>query len=171
MITGRCRTLSRVTGHPTGHGQDTTEADDVLAAAERLGITPDAIRKRIARGQLAGIKRGGRWYALLPAEPDTDTTAGQFRQDGDRTADAAQTGPGQDNESDRTQELIDQLRGEIGFLREANRRQEAIIAAMVQQQRALPAPESDNRQDTDRTTKGQLDRPARLPWWRLWGWA
>jgi hypothetical protein len=39
-------------------------------AAERLGVTTDAIRKRIRRGTLAAHKRGDVWYVVLPAVPD-----------------------------------------------------------------------------------------------------
>lgn len=48
-------------------------------AARILGITPEAIRKRIQRGDMVGEKRGGRWYVRLS---NRDRTALQPGQDG-----------------------------------------------------------------------------------------
>lgn len=166
----------------TGHGQDSPQPIDVLTAAARLGISPDAVRKRIARGQLVGTKRGGRWYALLSVGPDTDTPAGQIGPDTDRTADELRTRPG----PDRRDELVEQLRSEIGFLREENRRKDAIIAALVDRPRLLPAPaadrtrpdsgpDTDSRQTADSwpqdaNLSGQPPRPSLWTtlraWWR-----
>ena len=67
----------------TGPGQDRT-ADrvqdavldylDVPAAAARLGITVEGVRKRIQRGQLRAHKQDGRWYVvLLPRDDIQDT--------------------------------------------------------------------------------------------------
>jgi len=61
-------------------------------AAVRLGISPDAARKRLERGTLRGEKRNGRWQVSL--EPDaaasTDPDAvPDTASDRDRTADAA----------------------------------------------------------------------------------
>lgn len=150
---GRLPYPCRVTGPQTGQGQDhSRESVDMLTAARRLGISPDAVRKRIARGQLPGVQRGKRWYALLPPGPDTDTPDGQIGQDTDRTRPPDQTGPGQDrNQPDRTEELLDQLRGEVSFLREENRRKDAIIAALVEGQRRLTGPDRTAGQDMDRT--------------------
>ena len=44
----------------------------VIEAAERLATTPDAIRARLRRGQLAGEKQGRTWYVFL----DSQATAG-----------------------------------------------------------------------------------------------
>jgi len=40
---------------------------DIAGVAGRMGITPEAIRKRIARGTLQATKRNGRWYVVLDA--------------------------------------------------------------------------------------------------------
>src|SRR5687768_12137791 len=58
-----------------GHdGHDATAAGLVVSvadAAEALGISPGAVRKRIERGQLAGHKDAGQWRVVLDA---TDAT-------------------------------------------------------------------------------------------------
>ena len=38
---------------------------DISTAAVRMGITPKAVRNRIARGTLDGVKQDGRWYVAL----------------------------------------------------------------------------------------------------------
>ena len=41
-------------------------------AAERLGISEDAVRKRLRRGTLAGGKDGKEWYVFLRANETRD---------------------------------------------------------------------------------------------------
>jgi len=57
------------------------ETVDSHQASQRLGITEDAIRKRIARGTLEGYKEDGRWWVQIPAngqsEPEPDRTDGK----------------------------------------------------------------------------------------------
>jgi len=61
------------------------ETVDSHQASQRLGITEDAIRKRIARGTLEGYKEDGRWWVQIPdsgqnnnqSQPETDRTDGK----------------------------------------------------------------------------------------------
>jgi Mg2+ and Co2+ transporter CorA len=83
-------------------------------AARQLGISEDAVRMRIKRGTLSADKEGGRLYVLLDTEPTTD----------------------------RTDELIEELRGRVSSLehqlgqeREANRENRRIIAALTSRSR------------------------------------
>ena len=46
--------------------EDEGETLDVGQAASRLGVSPDAIRKRIRRGTLRGYKVDGEWRVVLP---------------------------------------------------------------------------------------------------------
>jgi chromosome segregation ATPase len=51
-----------------------TEAIDVLEAARRLGVTPDAVRARLRRGTLEGYRdNSGNWRVVLN-DTTTDTT-------------------------------------------------------------------------------------------------
>ena len=43
-------------------------------AAVRLGISPDAARKRLERGTLHGEKRGGRWRVFLGPDAEVRRT-------------------------------------------------------------------------------------------------
>jgi len=57
------------------------DAIDSHQASQRLGITEDAIRKRITRGTLEGYKEDGRWWVQVPnnsqSQPETDRTDGK----------------------------------------------------------------------------------------------
>lgn len=57
--------------------QDTVS---VAEAAAILGVTPDAIRKRLARGTLQGIKHDREWRVLIPDEADTGVSGGVSTQ-------------------------------------------------------------------------------------------
>ncbi len=63
---------------PTADRQDAGSRDSrglsVAAAADRLGLTPDAVRGRLHRGTLAGEKVGTAWRVFLPT---VEATAGQ----------------------------------------------------------------------------------------------
>jgi excisionase family DNA binding protein len=95
---------------PTGHKQDTTKIGVPVAdAAVRLGITHDAVRKKLQRGTLPGEKVGSEWRVFLPAQDaqqDNRQDATEMCQDADRTV----VLPSDD--------LVDQLRSEVSFLRE-----------------------------------------------------
>jgi excisionase family DNA binding protein len=92
----------------TGMSHDTTPTVSVAEAAQRLGITDDAVRARIRRGTLAGEKVGAVWHIHLPtgATPEHEPA----RHD---TTDRRATR--RDPEPDA---LAEQLRSEVGYLRE-----------------------------------------------------
>ena len=48
-------------------------------AAERLGVSEDAVRKRLRRGTLAGGKDGKEWYVLLHVNKTRDETQDETR--------------------------------------------------------------------------------------------
>jgi hypothetical protein len=156
-----CRTLSGVTDPLPYLDLHDREAVDLAEAAVRLGITVDAARKRVARGHIPGIKREGKWYALLPIDrsiSSQDRPAGQYETGHDRSdrqQSADPTGPGP--AADRPDELVAQLRGEIAFLRgeiatlhEANRRKDTIIAALVQRAELPPVNDRSDRSEQSR---------------------
>jgi hypothetical protein len=115
----------------------------IQEAAAKLGIAPEAVRKRLKRGSLEGYKADGRWLVILP-DQDADWTRV------DSVQDAGMTRP--DNGQDATtRELIDALKAEVTFLRreletrteahgEEVRRKDHIIAAFTQRIPELPPP-------------------------------
>ena len=59
-------------------------------AAVRLGISPDAARKRLERGTLHGEKRQGRWIVWLDLDAMLDAGLSE-RSESNRTPDAGRT--------------------------------------------------------------------------------
>ncbi len=102
-----------------GDRQDTPPGDvfTVAEVAARLGVTPDAVRRRLHRGTLVGTKTAaGEWRILLP-----DTTPPGPRPDpvtGDRqdTATTRQDAPPGETETLRGH--VADLRGEVAYLRD-----------------------------------------------------
>ena len=89
-------------------GQDTLELAD---ASTRLGISKEALRKRVQRGTVKGHKVDGRWHVVLPgARPVQDAV-----QDTVMDRDAVNM----KIEIARLTTLVEQLTGERDYLRQA----------------------------------------------------
>jgi len=125
----------------------TTPADamtlSVRDAARVLGTSPEAVRKRLDRGTLHGVKRGRQWVVYLsPADLPSD--AGQ-----DAGADAVvhdNTMPRDPPADAAPDALVTALREEITFLRqtldrqgEELRRRDHLLAAALERIPELPA--------------------------------
>lgn len=168
---------------------------DVADAAARLGITTEAVRKRIQRGILQAEKAGGRWYVLFPV-PDNGTVKEDIHQE-HRTAE-------QDKAFDpATERLITQLEADKAWLQqrvESGEQERAVLERTIagqaqelrelRQQLALPAPRNPDvdrplhregdatasrptpapveEQPTEVLPKYQGQEPRR-PWWKVWG--
>jgi hypothetical protein len=119
-------------------------------AAQHLRISPDAVRKRVSRGQLDSEKTpDGKLYIWL----DTDTPA-QDRDDRDQ--------------------LIEFLHEQLEHEREVNRENRRIIAGLVQRiPPALEEAPSEPRESPETASEsgGRGDAPEeekQRPWWRFW---
>jgi transposase-like protein len=107
-----------------GDGVTDTGRDRVTVqeAARRLGVSEQAVRKRVKRGTLDHEKEeDGRVYVYLAAGVD----------------DGQDEAPNPHNYA-----LISHMRGEIEYLREENRRKDEILAQQAMAMRRLSAPES-----------------------------
>jgi hypothetical protein len=112
----------------------------VPEAAERLGITPDAVRARLHRGTLAGVKEAGAWRVFLPStEPSPSAVPAA-----PTGTEQATTGIQQDTDRHATDALVARLESEIDFLRselaartEENRRKDHLLAAALERLPAL----------------------------------
>jgi hypothetical protein len=148
-------------------GPPPAERVSVPQAADHLGTTVDALRKRVQRGTIPHERgRDGRVWILL------DT--GRPRQDTDQDTDRPQFEP---------DPLISEMRGRIEDLREqleAERQAHAearrIIAGLVERIPAIEAPsetpeayekaeEQQGRGETHSATEGPQEGVQR-PWWR-----
>jgi hypothetical protein len=152
---GENRRTGRTGRDPTANQQRLTVHD----AARRLGVSEDAVRMRVKRGTLSSDKEGGRLHVLLDIEPTPEPT------------------------TDRTGELIEELKGRVHSLeyqldqeREANRENRRIIAALTSRIPAIEAP-SDERESPETVEEEQgrgephSDAPGaqegvQRPWWR-----
>ena len=102
---------------------DSVERLSVTEAAERLGVTRDAIHKRIRMGSIEHEQGAdGRFYVYV----DTSTTAAHTSTDL--------------SIDDRTDLLIAEMQDRIRSLEEANRENRRIIAALTQRIPAIEAP-------------------------------
>jgi hypothetical protein len=138
-------------------------------AAELLGMSRDAVRMRVRRGSLASEKgEDGRVYVFL--EPDQERDHPQAE---DETS------------SSRLEEpLIEELRDQVGYLREQLRREQdahaearRIIAALTARIPEIEAPSEPREAPTEATEQPGRVGPQtplesaqagsqRAPWWR-----
>jgi excisionase family DNA binding protein len=113
----------------------------VAEAAEVLGISPEAVRKRIARGTLEAKKLDGETWTVYLDDVPTDRTT-------DQTEDES-----------HFWKLINDQKQEIERLRQELEREKARVDMLIERiPPQLPAPEQASTEE------------ERLPWWqRLFG--
>jgi hypothetical protein len=113
------------------HPQDVLDRLTVAQAADRLGITQDAVRKRIARGTIRHDKdQEGRIFVYLDTFERESKTNQDSGQDGESNT---VSDTGQDK---YTRSLEDQ----IEFLRQELERKDTIIMSLTQRIPELEAP-------------------------------
>ena len=150
--------------HTTDTRQDRMS---VAAAATYLGVTEDAVRKRIHRGRIRYDKDPDGRYFVYPASLEQDY----------RRPDTTDTG--RDTVHDL---LIQRLDSEVAYLRERlaeaderDREQRRIIAGLTARIPELPSPSSEAPESsvTDAepvqgkgTPPEPQTTPERVPWWR-----
>ena len=125
----------------------------LAAAAAQLGITTDAVRMRVRRGQLVGVRRGGRLYVQLPnSRPNT-------------------TEPETEHGLDTVHALVAELRAEVGRLAAALEREQVGSAELRRLlAAALPALPAATRAETAENGPMDVETAVRLsrPWWAFW---
>lgn len=133
---------------------------NLVDAAEALSTTPEAVRMRAKRGTLESEKRpDGRLYVRV----GTDYTEGEH------------------HEGEPGSALVDQLRSEVEYLREENRRKDSIIMQMAQRlpeieapqhheasEEAAPGPADSSEEVTVEESGAEPESGTqhRRPWWR-----
>jgi len=118
-------------------------------AADVLGLTVDAVRKRVKRGTLEAEKGSdGRLYVFL----DTDQESDPPRSDTDR--------------------LISTLEEQLRLEREAHAEARRLLAAALERIPAIEAPESPETVEEEperaeaRQATVESQEPVQRPWWR-----
>src|SRR5215210_9146212 len=121
---------------------------DVGEAAQELGISTDAVRKRISRGSLRSDRENGHVRVWLDVGK---TEAGREAQvDGEALVEVLQ-------------DHITDLRVQLEAEREARRRADTIIAQLTQANTALAArvPELEAAESYEETAEGAAEEPER----------
>jgi hypothetical protein len=121
-------------------------------AAQELGITPDALRQRIRRGQYQSKKEDGRVYVFL----NLDRTETEHDVQVESNALISEI-----------QARVQLLEQELERAHERDRENRRIIAALTQRIPELEAP-SEPRESPETATE-KVDSPTpeeRGPWWR-----
>ena len=130
----------------------------IQEAARRLGVSEGAVRKRVSRGTLEHHKdEDGRVYVYLDNGVDDGVD---------------------DGVDPNSNALISQLRDEVAYLRDENRRKDEIIMQQAMTMRQLSAAPSQEPSEDVETVEETSDRAeshsatggaqegARRPWWR-----
>ncbi len=131
----------------------TDERLTVAQAADRLGISEDAVRSRVKRGTLRTEREFGTVYVLLGLRSQRPTTD-------QPTTDEPPSDTGQDSKD----ELIAVLREQLAAEREANREnRRLLLAALERPVRELEAGEEKDPPESAEAPETDAQRP---PWWR-----
>lgn len=175
-------TASQAQGYVQSTIQSEPERFTIAQAATLLGTSRDAIRQRIRRGTLRSEKADGKWYVYLAEEPTSEQasgTDGLNREASDHPSRVQSTHP----TDELYRQLIDQLRGEVSFLREELRRKDQLLAGIAQRLPSLepPQPAVERSHEAGGGTATSTDQPSqpappaaaaapdsRRPWWKFW---
>lgn len=161
--------IQDIVQYSPGHGQDDTRQQSstratVHEAANALGVSVDAIRKRIQRGTIPHERHeDGRVYVLL----DKVSTM----QDTSSTQSSTVTDEEEDDSPVRygTEELVESLQDQIGFLRRELERKDAILLRMAERipeleaSTALSEPRDAFETASDGTHKGDVPPEPQEP--------
>ncbi len=136
----------------------------IAEAAARLGISVDAVRKRIQRGKLAGQKTDNGW-TVVSIEPD-------IRPDNVQTP-VPESSALVDDLRDQVAYLRDQLAIERDARADAERRHAAeierrdvLLREALERTPRLPATLPTTPAPTPAEVSPERDTP--MPWWRRW---
>lgn len=155
-------------------------------AAQQLGTTDSAIRKRISRGSLAHEKdEDGKVWVFLPDSPHRDTEGQDSVHPGGQAGQDPHTGIPSGALFEQMQERIAYLERQVEEEREARRRADTLLARMMDRLPELEpprdAPPDTRQEDTGRTETasegaggtparedvGRTEEPtSRRSWWR-----
>jgi DNA-binding transcriptional MerR regulator len=135
-------------------------------AAEIMGVSVEAIRKRVKRGTLHSEKgEDGRRYVYLDDDPDA------AQHHADHAGHAYPQPEGRRHDDPLVEELRDRVRSleeQLGRADERDRENRRIIAALTARIPEIEAPASPEPQGASTEATEQPGRAAERPWWRRW---
>jgi excisionase family DNA binding protein len=149
----------------------------VAEAAERLGISQDAVYKRIKRGTIPWDKdEDGKSVVYIEVangstnepKPSTDESTEHLKTSADT--------PGSSSIDVSVDVLVDELRDRVRFLEEELRRKDTILMSLVQRVPELEAPPEprDAHEEASKDVSGggdevppsNVEEPPRASWWK-----
>ena len=141
----------------------------VPEAAERLGVTQDAVRKRIHRDAIQWEQdEDGRYYVWIDPNDTTRTTRNTFRATQDDTS--------RDTYIDALKFQVDILQRELEDRKEEARRYQHLLAAALEripaieeappEARESPVSAPEERVGTDDVPPEGQGQEKRTSWWR-----
>lgn len=144
-------------------GQSTGRRVTMAEAADELGLSVEAIRKRVQRKTLTSDKgEDGRRYVYLDDVRDESRPKASAESSGELV------------EVLRAQ--VEDLRGRLDKETEANRENRRIIAGLIERVPELEAPRGSRQSDEDSAERpggegrpvaeAGREQPERRPWWR-----
>lgn len=149
-------------------------------AADALGLTRDAIRKRVKRGSIEWeVEHNGETYVYVDASGHNGDASGHNGDTSETVDDTS--GLDGDMSEDASgqalvkslQEQIEYLRGEVGVWQEEARRKDHLLAAALERIPAIEAPETPGSPESadepasDNHTPAPENEPRR-PWYVRW---
>ncbi len=150
----------------------------VPEAAARLGMSENALRKRIQRGTIEHDKdeEGRVFVCLSPEMPPTMTDQAADQAAGQATNQAGDQSADQHRLTERLENEVEYLRREVEDWKDESRRKDAIIMTMAQRIPELEAPASEATEprespETASEERGGVEAPPEpekpvSSWWR-----
>jgi len=131
----------KTSGH---HPDDHPDYLDIHEAAKALDVSPEALRKRITRGTIKAVKKGGHWYVQIEDNhPDSVRTEVRSNQD-------------------------DYVNGKDLALAAMEDRIESLEAQLSSKDRQIEAREREVGELHRLLAQTALNAAPARPWWRFW---
>ena len=163
-----------ITGPP---GHPPRQRVSVDEAARALGLSVDAVRKRVQRGTIEHEKDAAGRVRILLDSPDNASTLRDERPD--TTGQASALVAAKDETIEELRDRVRRLERELDTRNEEIRRRDHLLAAALERMPALEAPQEAPQSPTPspeasvgttpQPERGPAEEPAqRRPWWRGW---
>ena len=171
--------------YETPSGNTSSQRVSVDRAARILGLSVDAVRKRVQRGTIPYEKDpAGRVTIILDTVETLQDDGETLQDDGETLQDKVQDapGPGADRLLEAKDETIEELRGRVRRLEqdldartEELRRRDHLLAAALERIPAIESPETPQAPETvaeepsGTSVPPETETPSSRPsWWKFW---
>ena len=157
---------------PPGH--PSRQRVSVDEAARALGLSVDAVRKRVQRGTIEHEKDAAGRVRILLDSPDNASTLRDERPD--TTGQASALVAAKDETIEELRDRVRRMERELDTRNEEIRRRDHLLAAALERMPALeapqepresPTPSPEASEGTPQPGREEAEEPAqRRPWWR-----